>query len=73
MKKIRTGLSNIQTTRFGGLIAVMGNRKPYDFIWKDLIQRGLVQERENKVELTQAGMKEKDRLSTLAGLMFFED
>ena len=73
MKKNRTGLSNVQNTRFGGLIAVLGNRKPYDFIWNDLVQRGLVIENDTGVKLTEAGMREKDRLSTLAGLMFFKD
>ena len=68
-KKSRTGLSNIQNVRLGGLIAVLSGREPYDFILGGLVQDGFVKRTEGALKLTEKGMREKDRLVTLAGLM----
>ena len=67
-KKV-TGLSNVQNVRLGGLIAVLSGRDPYDFILDGLLDDGSVQRKGNKLEITDKGMQ-KDRLITLAGLMF---
>ena len=72
-KKSRTGLSNIQNVRLGGLIAVLGGREPYDFILGGLIQDGFVKRTDGALKLTEKGMHEKDRLITLAGLMVEKD
>tara|TARA_Y100001937_G_C7133154_1_gene338579 strand:- start:1610 stop:1852 length:243 start_codon:yes stop_codon:yes gene_type:complete len=69
-KKSRTGLSNVQNVRLGGLIAVLSQRDPYDFILDDLLADGFVAREGNNLTLTDKGMREKDRLTTLAGLMF---
>ena len=66
-------LSNRQNTRLGGLIAVLSGREPYDYIYKDLEKDGLVSKGDSGVFLTKAGMNEKDRLATLAGLMVERD
>tara|TARA_R100001510_G_C7638756_1_gene196567 strand:+ start:121 stop:363 length:243 start_codon:yes stop_codon:yes gene_type:complete len=68
-KKSRTGLSNVQNVRLGGLIAVLGDRDPYDSILDDLLSDGFVAREGNDLCLTDKGMREKDRLITLAGLM----
>ena len=68
-KKSRTGLSNIQNVRLGGLIAILSGREPYDFILGGLVQDGFVKRAEGALKLTEKGMREKDRLVTLAGLM----
>ena len=67
-KKIRTGLSNIQTLRFGGLIAVLGGRKPYNNILEELNKKGLITEAEGIVKITEEGRNETERLATLAGI-----
>ena len=67
-KKSRTGLSNVQNVRLGGLIAVLSGRDPYDFILDGLLDDGSVQRKGNKLEITDKGMREKDRLITLAGV-----
>jgi len=69
-KKSRTGLSNVQNVRLGGLIAVLSGRDPYDFILDRLLDDGFVERQGNRLEITDKGMREKDRLVTLAGLMF---
>tara|TARA_R100001460_G_scaffold60333_2_gene100354 strand:- start:4505 stop:4741 length:237 start_codon:yes stop_codon:yes gene_type:complete len=66
-------LSNKQNTRFGGLVAVLSGREPYDYIMKDLTEQGFVGQSHNGVFLTNKGMNEKDRLATLAGLMVEKD
>lgn len=68
-KRSRTGLSNIQNVRLGGLIAVLGGREPYDFILGGLVQEGFVKRIDGALKLTEKGLREKDRLITLAGLM----
>ena len=66
-------LSNKQNTRFGGLVAVLSGREPYDYIMKDLTEQGFVEHKNNNIMLTHKGMNEKDRLATLAGLMVEKD
>ena len=66
-------LSNKQNIRLGGLIAVLGGREPYDWILGGLVQEGFVERVEGALRLTKRGVKEKDRLATLAGLMVEKD
>ena len=66
-------LSKRQNTRLGGLIAVMGDREPYEPILDDLIENKLVDEVDGRIVLTEKGVNEKDRLSILAGLMVEKD
>ncbi len=68
-KKSRTGLSNVQNVRLGGLIAVLSGREPYEYILSGLLADGFVAPAESGFSLTEKGMREKDRLTTLAGLM----
>lgn len=68
-KKSRTGLSNVQNVRLGGLIAVLSGREPYDFILGGLLDEGYVKRTDGRLNLTEKGIREKDRLTTLAGLM----
>ena len=68
-KKSRTGLSNVQNVRLGGLIAVLSGREPYDFILGGLLDEGYVKRTDGGLNLTEKGIREKDRLTTLAGLM----
>lgn len=68
-KKNRTGLSNTQNVRLGGLIAVIDSREPYEPIMKDLETRGFALKEGNNVHITDKGRKETVRLATLAGLM----
>jgi len=72
-KKSRTGLSNVQNVRLGGLIAVLSGNDPYDFILDSLLQDEFVARVDEKLQITEKGMKEKDRLITLAGLMVQKD
>ncbi len=68
-KKHRTGLSNIQNLRFGGLIAIIDRREPYEPIMRDLETRGFALRENGSVIITDKGRKETVRLATLAGLM----
>lgn len=72
-KKSRTGLSNVQNVRLGGLIAVLSDREPYEYILSGLLADGFVVAAEGGLKLTEKGMREKDRLATLAGLMVEKD
>ena len=72
-KKSRTGLSNVQNVRLGGLIAVLSGREPYEYILSGLLADGFVKRTEGGLNLTERGMREKDRLATLAGLMVEKD
>ena len=72
-KKSRTGLSNVQNVRLGGLIAVLSDREPYEYILSGLLADGFVILVGNSLKLTEKGMREKDRLATLAGLMVEKD
>ena len=62
-------LTNRQNSRFGGLIAVLGGREPYDWILNDLLDNELVERVNGKLFITIKGNNEKNRLATLAGLM----
>lgn len=66
-------LSNTQNIRFGGLIAVLSDREPYDWILSGLIADGFVEAAGGSLRLTEKGLREKDRLATLAGLMVEKD
>ena len=66
-------LSNRQNSRFGGLIAVLGGREPYDWILTDLLENEFVERINGKLFLTSKGTSEKNRLATLAGLMVEKD
>lgn len=66
-------LSKRQNTRLGGLIAVMGEREPYEPILNDLMENELVKKIDGRIILTEKGVNEKDRLSILAGLMVEKD
>lgn len=66
-------LSNTQNTRLGGLIAVLSGREPYEHILGGLLADGFVKATDGAYMLTEKGMKEKDRLATLAGLMVEKD
>jgi hypothetical protein len=68
-KKNRTGLSNTQNVRLGGLIAVIDSREPYPKIMEDLETRGFALRQQGNVIITDKGRKETVRLATLAGLM----
>lgn len=68
-KKNRTGLSNTQNVRLGGLIAVIDSREPYPQIMKELETRGFALRQNGNVIITDKGRKETVRLATLAGLM----
>ena len=49
-------LSNKQNTRFGGLIAVLGEREPYAPILDDLLQNGFVEKTSEGYVLTESGI-----------------
>lgn len=66
-------LSNKQNVRLGGLIAVLSGREPYEYILSALVAEGFVSATGDAYRLTERGMKEKDRLATLAGLMVDKD
>jgi len=60
-------LSNIQSKKFGGLIAVLNDRVPYDPILEALKEGGFVATTGDSVSVTEKGKCEIDRLATLAG------
>lgn len=60
-------LSNIQSKKFGGLIAVLNDRKPYQPILDTLKEGGFVDTSGDNVSVTEKGKCEIDRLATLAG------
>ena len=66
-------LSNTQNTRLGGLIAVLSGREPYEHILTGLLTSEFVEASDGAYKLTEKGMREKDRLATLAGLMVEKD
>ncbi len=65
MSKKYPKLSNNQTTRLGGLIAVSCGRQPHDWLLNDLIRGEFVSEQSN---LTEKGMNELGRLMKLLGI-----
>lgn len=60
-------LSNIQSKKFGGLIAVLNDRTPYEPILETLKEGGFVDTSGDSVSVTEKGKSEIDRLATLAG------
>ena len=64
---IMSKLSNIQSKKFGGLIAVLNDREPYEPILKTLEEGGFVDTSDAGISVTEKGKCEIDRLATLAG------
>ena len=62
-------LSKTQNIRLAGLITVLSGREPYDWILDPLIQKGFVQRLDGSLWLTKSGIREKDRLAAMAGLI----
>ena len=75
MKK-RTGLSKTQSTRYGGLIAIMCGRRPYQWLLDRLVEGDfiIIDEKSNSgdIIMTEKGEREFERLTKLAGLPTFE-
>ena len=67
-KKRNLYLSRTQSKRLGGLIQVLGNKKPIDNIVESLESLKLVTKKDDCLMLTEKGLDETNRLSTLAGL-----
>jgi hypothetical protein len=57
-------LSNVQSRRLAGILAVLAGKEPRLDILGDLVRDGYVEEG----KLTQRGLSEQERLLTLAGL-----
>ena len=68
-KKKQSLLSKTQSKRLGGLIQVLGNTKPLDEIVDSLQALKMVVEEKDCLMVTEKGLDETNRLSTLAGLM----
>ncbi len=68
-KKKQSLLSKTQSKRLGGLIQVLGNTKPLDEIVDTLQALKMVVEEKDCLMVTEKGLDETNRLSTLAGLM----
>jgi len=62
-------LSKKQNIRLAGLITVLSGREPYEWILGSLVAEGFVKRTEGVLKLTESGIKEKDRLAYLAGLI----
>ena len=62
-------LSNRQASTLGGLLAVMSGKEPFDELIDDLTSRKFIEKSEHGFALTELGIKEKNRLITIAGLM----
>ena len=63
-------LSIIQSKKFGGLIAVLNDRTPYDPILKTLTDGGFVNLSDEGISVTEKGKCEVERLATLAGFHY---
>lgn len=66
-------LSKTQNIRLAGLITVLSGREPYEWILGGLVADGYVMRTEGGLNLTEKGIKEKDRLAYLAGLIIEKD
>lgn len=66
MSKKYPKLSNKQTTRLGGLIAVSCGRQPHNWLLDELIMGEFVSDQTN--QLTHKGMNELGRLMKLLGI-----
>ena len=73
----RTGLSKTQSIRYGGLVAVMCGRKPYDWLLNKLKEDNFIiihmQSNSDQIILTEKGENEFNRLTRLAGLPSWQD
>jgi len=61
-------LSKTQNKRLGSLLSVMFNDQIPSDILNELIKEGFVVVTGDKFKMTEAGLSEKNRLCTLAGL-----
>ena len=70
MNRLRkqANLSKTQSKRLGGLIQVLGNSKPLDDIISNLESLKMVVQKDDCLMVTEKGLDETNRLSTLAGL-----
>ena len=68
-KRKRRTLSKQQNIALAGLITVLSGREPYDWILDPLIHKGFVQRLDGSLWLTKSGIREKDRLAAIAGLI----
>ena len=66
MSKKYPKLSNKQTTRLGGLIAVSCGRQPHNWLFDEIIKSEFVSDQSNV--LTIKGMNELGRLMKLLGI-----
>ena len=67
-KRKQSLLSKTQSKRLGGLIQVLGNTKPIDEVVDSLQSLKMVVEEKDCLMVTEKGLDETNRLSTLAGL-----
>jgi|TARA_E500000318_G_C3513579_1_gene193369 hypothetical protein len=68
-KRKQSLLSKTQSKRLGGLIQVLGNTKPIDEVVDSLQALKMVVEEKDCLMVTEKGLDETNRLSTLAGLL----
>ena len=75
MKK-RTGLSKTQSVRYGGLMAFMCGRRPYQWLLEKLTDGDFIiidaKSNSGDIIITQKGHNEFERLTKLAGLPTFD-
>jgi|TARA_R100000231_G_C5319325_1_gene162933 hypothetical protein len=67
-RRKQANLSKTQSKRLGGLIQVLGNSKPLDEIISNLESLKMVVQKDDCLMVTEKGLDETNRLSTLAGL-----
>lgn len=67
-KKKQSLLSKSQSKRLGGLIQVLGTKEPIDEVISSLKALKMVVEKDDCLMVTEKGLDETNRLSTLAGL-----
>jgi hypothetical protein len=68
-RKKQSLLSKSQSQRLGGLIQVLGSKEPIDEIITSLKSLNMIVEHKDCLMLTDKGLDETTRLSTLAGLL----
>jgi hypothetical protein len=68
-KRKQSLLSKTQSKRLGGLIQVLGNTKPIDEVVDSLQSLNMVVEEKDCLMVTEKGLDETNRLSTLADLL----
>lgn len=67
-KKKQSLLSKSQSQRLGGLIQVLGSKEPMDEIIDSLKSLDMIVKQNDCLMVTEKGLDETNRLSTLAGL-----